>query len=168
MTPIWLTAARADIGLKEIPGPKSNLKIIGWAIKLGGWIKAAVTSDETPWCALWTAHIFQDTIPLLKRPANPLSAAAWASWGIKLAKPALGAVLVFKRPGGGHVGFYEGEDATCFFVLGGNQGDAVNVVRIEKNRLVPGGIRWPAGQPLPVDGPIILTTGGTPVSVNEA
>ncbi len=167
MTPPWLTAARADIGLKEIPGPKSNLKIIGWAVKLGGWIKAAVTDDATPWCGMFVAHIFQDTLPALKRPANPLSAAAWALWGIKLAKPALGAVLVFRRPGGGHVGFYEGEDAACYHVLGGNQGNAVSVTRIEKNRLIAGGIRWPAGQVLPEGGPVMLTAAGKP-SVNEA
>jgi hypothetical protein len=42
------------------------------------------------------------------------------------------AVLVFERPGGGHVGYYFGEDATAYHVLGGNQGDAVTIARIAR------------------------------------
>jgi hypothetical protein len=42
----------------------------------------------------------------------------------------------FTRNGGGHVGFYVGEDSTSYHVLGGNQGDKVSVVRILKKRLV--------------------------------
>jgi cell wall-associated NlpC family hydrolase len=47
----------------------------------------------------------------------------------------LGDVLTFKRNGGGHVGIYVGEDKTHFHVLGGNQNNEVNVVRIAKTRL---------------------------------
>ena len=47
----------------------------------------------------------------------------------------LGDVLVFSRNGGGHVGFYVGEDTTHYHVLGGNQSDSVNIARIAKNRL---------------------------------
>lgn len=167
MTPSWLAYARTLIGTKEIPGPGNNAVIIGWAVKLGGWVKSFFISDATAWCGLLVAHVVQTTLPALKRPANPLSAAAWGSWGVALSQPALGAILVFKRPGGSHVGFYEGEDATCYHVLGGNQSDAVSVARIEKNRLVPQGIRWPAGEPLPTGGRVMLTASGS-VSKNEA
>ena len=60
-------------------------------------------------------------------------------------RPAPGAVLVFERGSGGHVGFAVGQDDTHFYVLGGNQSDAVTVARIGKPRLL--GARWPATFP---------------------
>jgi uncharacterized protein (TIGR02594 family) len=164
MTPIWLTKARAYIGTKEIPGPKNNPVIMGWAARLGGWVKSFYKNDEIPWCGLFMAAVMQEAG--LPAPKGALSAAAWASWGVALPSPALGAALVFKRPGGGHVGLYVGEDATHYHVLGGNQGDAVSVVRISKDRCVA--VRWPAGAPLPTEGRVMLTAVGAPVSTNEA
>lgn len=60
-------------------------------------------------------------------------------------QPVPGAVLVFERGSGGHVGFAIGQDDTHFHVLGGNQSDAVTVARIAKSRLL--GARWPATVP---------------------
>jgi hypothetical protein len=71
---------------------------------------------------------------------------------------------VFSRKGGGHVGFYVGEDKTYFHVLGGNQSNAVNVMRIAKARCVA--IRWPTGVPV-VGGPIHIASNAA-VSSNEA
>jgi hypothetical protein len=45
-------------------------------------------------------------------------------------------VLVFARDGGGHVGLYIGENDHYYFVLGGNQGDAVNIRAIAKHRMI--------------------------------
>jgi hypothetical protein len=47
----------------------------------------------------------------------------------------LGDVLTFKRDGGGHVGIYVGEDRTHYHIIGGNQGNEVNIMRIAKARL---------------------------------
>jgi len=58
----------------------------------------------------------------------------WAK-ELKAKEPMLGDVLTFKRDGGGHVGIYVGEDKTHYHVLGGNQSNMVNVVRIAKTRL---------------------------------
>jgi hypothetical protein len=71
---------------------------------------------------------------------------------------------VFQRPGGGHVGFYVGEDATIYTVLGGNQGNDVTSARIAKGRCVAR--RWPAGQPL-TGKPVMLATAAA-VCTNEA
>lgn len=166
--PDWLEYARTFKGVKEIPGPKHNAVIIGWAVQLGGWVKAYVTNDDAPWCGLFPAHVFQKVLPGFKRPANPLSALAWGKVGVPILMPSPGAILTFKRPGGGHVGFYEGEDATHYHVLGGNQGNAVSIARIEKNRLVAQGIRWPDGEPLPTGGRVWLNPDGAPVTTNEA
>jgi len=75
-----------------------------------------------------------------------------------------GAVLVFERPGGGHVGFYVGEDATAYHVLGGNQGDAVTIARIAKDRCIAR--RWPAGRP--VIGKPVQMAARKPISTDEA
>ena len=56
-----------------------------------------------------------------------------------------GAVLIFSRGSGGHVGFAIGQDDAHFYVLGGNQSDAVTIARVAKSRLL--GARWPATVP---------------------
>jgi len=76
---------------------------------------------------------------------NPNWARNWLLFGQKV-QPIAGAILVFARGSGGHVGFAAGQDTTHFFVLGGNQADAVTVARIAKSRLL--GARWPATYPL--------------------
>ncbi len=52
-----------------------------------------------------------------------------------------------------HVGFYAGEDASAYHVLGGNQNDSVSLARIGKERLLD--IRWPATVPLSAGGPVV-------------
>lgn len=134
--PLWLEHARSHLGLKEIPGPKHNPTIVKWLVKLKAWWQ----DDETPWCGTFVAHCF-DAVGL-KPAKNWFRAKAWLEWGVAVA-PRLGAVAVFDRKGGGHVGFLVGETATTYAVLGGNQGNAVNVMSLAKERLR--GCRWPAG-----------------------
>lgn len=100
--------------------------------------------------------------------ANPLWARNWAGFGTKAAKPSLGDILVFERAGGGgHVGIYVGEDATAYHVLGGNQGDAVSIARVAKDRcLAVRRCPWKLAQPANVR-PIRLAAGGA-LSTNEA
>lgn len=157
--PRWLRIAETYTGLSEIRGPKHNSKIIGWLDKLGAWWR----DDETPWCGVFVAHCVQDVG--LPYPKYYMRAKAWADYGSLLRRDRLapGAILVFDRAGGGHVGFYVGEDAGHYFVLGGNQGNAVNVMKLDKNRLLAS--RWPKGEP--VIGKPVYMTGGK-VSTNEA
>ena len=75
---------------------------------------------------------------------NPYWARNWLLFG-QTVQPIIGAVLIFERGSGGHVGFAVGEDDTHFYVLGGNQSDAVTIARIAKSRLL--GARWPATYP---------------------
>ena len=56
--------------------------------------------------------------------------------GTRLDKPAYGCVVVFDRAGGGHVGFVVGKDKQGnLMVLGGNQGDAVNIKPFATSRV---------------------------------
>ena len=72
------------------------------------------------------------------------SAKSYLEWGELLKEPTPGCVVVFSRDGGGHVGFVVGQDkAGNLLVLGGNQGDAVNVKAFQRSRVT--GYRWPAG-----------------------
>lgn len=164
--PAWYVEAKKHIGLKEIPGPKHNQTIIGWAKRLGAkTLGITVTDDETPWCGTFVAHCI-DWVGL--EPAKiAVRASSWAAWGRQLNGPRLGCILVFTRSGGGHVGFYVGEDNTHYHVLGGNQSNMVNVMRIAKSRLAVGGMRWPHGPALPPMKQIFRDPTKVAISTNE-
>lgn len=157
----WLVTATSLMSTKEIPGPQSNPTIMSWAKKLGGWVSSYYKDDSIPWCGLFVAHCMAEAN--VKGPSNPLSALAWGSWGVKTS-PKLGAVLVFTRNGGGHVGFYIGETDTAFLVRGGNQSDQVCDTWISKDRLYD--CRWPEGYAVVGDA-VYLTKSGK-LSSNEA
>lgn len=148
--PRMLTEALKLYGVLEGPGAANNPTIVGWADELAAalptayarWAGTWYAEDATPWCGLFMAVVAQranvDDRPERRPPEKYLSAASWAGWGLDaeaLGGAELGDVLVFTRQGGGHVGLYVGEDATHYHVLGGNQGDRVNISRIAKDRL---------------------------------
>lgn len=156
--PAWVAVARSLIGLREIRGPKHNQFIAkGWARLGAGWF----TDDETPWCGLFVAHCIDAAG--LRFPRMFPRAKAWLDWGVEC-EPVHGAVIVFGRRGGGHVGFLVGESGDHYYVLGGNQSNAVNITPLAKSRAL--GCRWPADVP---QGRVQLArmSGGT-VSENEA
>lgn len=132
------------IGTKEMYGDQHNPEILAWAKEVGQ--DAVYRADEIPWCGLFAAVV-------VKRAGfdpvkTPLWARSWGSFGEQSNDPMLGDILVFTREGGGHVGFYVGEDDTCYHVLGGNQGDMVKVSRIQKNRLlIARRCKWKVSQP---------------------
>jgi uncharacterized protein (TIGR02594 family) len=139
--PTWLAAAREDIGQRETLGPNDSPWIRSMLAKLGAtWLLGQ------PWCGGAVAKWVSDAG--FKPVAKWWQARAWASWGQALAFPAHGCVVVFTRTGGGHVGFVMGEDAAGnLLVLGGNQGDAVNVRAFPRARVLA--YRWPPGRDLP-------------------
>ncbi|MXO73591.1 TIGR02594 family protein [Altererythrobacter buctensis] len=153
----WLIEARRHMGLKEVAGPQHNGTILGWVKSLGGWFK----DDETPWCGTFAAVCMKTAGQDV--PEHWFRALEWAKWG-KPCDPVVGAVVVFGRQGGGHVGFLVGESAANYYVLGGNQSNAVNITPIAKIRAVA--TRWPA--PLKVTGFRLPAMSGGTVSRNEA
>lgn len=152
-------------GIVEAPGPLNNPIILGWAQEVGPNVGMYYSEDATPWCGLFAAVCVKRAG--FETPKIAVRAKAWADWGNPAPRAALGDVLVFDRAGGGHVGFYIGEDATCYHVLGGNQSDQVNIARIEKARCVAARrCPWKVAQPAGVI-PITLAAHGA-VSKNEA
>lgn len=151
-------------GLAEVPGGQSNPVILQWAVDLG--IADIYTNDDTAWCALaWNRVNLGMQLPLSGTRYELLRAKSAAGWGEPLTQAALGATLVFSRPEGHHVGWYIGERADAYRVLGGNTSNRVTSAWIAKSRLVA--VRWPAGVPRPAEGSILLATGGS-LSENEA
>jgi uncharacterized protein (TIGR02594 family) len=160
--PRILVQAVKLIGTKEIVGKAHNPIILDWAKQLG--IKA-YTNDEIPWCGLFIAYCAHKAG--VQVVDGPLWALNWAKYGTKESTPMLGDVLTFKRDGGGHVGLYIGEDRTHYHVLGGNQNNQVNVMRIAKSRLHQARrTAWKIAQPSNVR-KIELSNKGI-ISTNEA
>lgn len=128
--PKMLIHALELYGVKEVIGEDDNPTILDWATECG---IRGYSGDDIPWCGLFLAVIAKRAGK--KVPENPLWARNWSAWG-ESCRPELGSVLVFSRQSGGHVGIYVGEDSEYYHVLGGNQGDAVSIARIRKQRLI--------------------------------
>lgn len=160
--PRHLLKAVELFGIAEVVGTKHNPVILGWAKEVG--LEKTYVSDEIPWCGLFVATCLKraDREPV----ATPLWALSWNKWGVETKEPMLGDILTFTRQGGGHVGFYVGEDATAYHVLGGNQGNQVSIVRIAKSRLSQARRPQYNLQPVNVRKVILASTGV--VSTNEA
>lgn len=131
--PAMLLAALALLGTVETPGAASSPVIMGWAHELG-LSEASYPGDEVPWCGLFMGKVALDAGQA--RPPVLLRAHSWAGFGVEQKVAMLGDVLVFERQGGGHVALYIGEDNSAYHVLGGNQGDAVTITRIAKDRCI--------------------------------
>lgn len=156
----WYDKALEFVGQREIKGVKHNPLIL----KMWAAIRAPFTDDETPWCAAFVGSCLEAVG--IKSTRSP-RARSYETWGVPMREGAIGAVLVFSRgTGAGHVGFYAGEDNTAYHVLGGNQGDAVNISRLPKSRLVA--IRWPLMEPYPTSGKKVVLGKKLPTSKDEA
>jgi len=135
-TPPWIGIARTYVGIREVPGPDADATIARWLSQLGAWW----SEDSTPWCGALPAIVMKESG--LAYPKAWYRARAWMSWGSSC-DPAIGAVAVFERGAGGHVGFVVGRDhMNRLLVLGGNQRDQVSIAPFERHRLI--GCRWPA------------------------
>lgn len=158
--PAWLTEARKHLGIREIPGPKHESKILGWwkAIRRGG-----IKTDEVPWCAAFVGGCLEAVGIISSRYE---SARSYSTWGIPIPQPVLGCIVVFSRAGGGHVGFVTGlVDDGRLLVLGGNQANAVSISPFDRNRVV--GYRWPRAVPI-TDRSLPTLASGRRSSANEA
>lgn len=129
--PKMILEAVKEFGTTEIPGKDSNKKILDWAEEVG--LDKVYSNDDVPWCGLFMAVVAKRAGKTI--PKGPLWALNWARFGNRVLTPMLGDVMTFKRPTGGHVGLYVGEDGEAYHILGGNQSNAVTITRISKNRV---------------------------------
>jgi len=166
--PIWLRIFRFVEGLEEIAGIRSNPVILNWSKMIGGpkWFD----NDDKAWCAvamnavLMTAGLKVTSGP---DPYDRLRARSFEHYGVPLTIPALGAIMVFNRPEGAHVGLYLGERKDAYYILGANQSNVIGKAWLQKSRLLA--TRWPDEVALPEKPERIwLNSVGELVSVNEA
>jgi uncharacterized protein (TIGR02594 family) len=139
----WMTEAKSALGRHEA---RDRSWLMDWLKRDG---RSLGDPSKNPWCGDFVETCIRVALPdeplLGALGLNPYWARNWLLFGQEV-KPTPGSVLVFSRGSGGHVGFAMGQDDAHFYVLGGNQSDAVTIARIAKTRLL--GARWPATRPL--------------------
>lgn len=126
--------AERYIGQREIKGSVDNHTIMAMLKLDANWPSA----DEVPWCSAFLNQVAW----LLRLPrSKSLLARSWLNVGrpVELWDADVGNdIVILKRAGDnepgpedttakGHAGFYAGQDDEFVYLLGGNQGDAVNV-----------------------------------------
>lgn len=142
--PVWLIEARKNLGVKETKGKVHTSEVLKYwkDIKRGG-----IKDDETPWCAAFVGAMLER---VGVKSTRFESAKSYLDWGQLLALPVVGCIVIFTREGGGHVGFVVGRDTKGnLLVLGGNQGDEVNIRSFPVSRVT--GYRWPIDRPVPTE-----------------
>lgn len=160
--PPWFAEAGRRMGLDEV---RDNAALRAFLASDG---RALGDPKVLPWCGDFAQTCMALTLPGEPMVANPYWAANWGRFGVPLATPAPGAVLVFTRAGGGHVGFYAGERRRdgALLVRGGNQSNAVTEAFLAASRL--GAVRWPRTYPLPPAGRVHVRDDGRPLSTQES
>lgn len=153
--PKMLVEALKLYGVKELDGDGNNAEIIKWAEELG--LKKTYSADSIPWCGLFVAIVAKRAGKVV--PAKPLWARNWLNVGTPVDVAMLGDIVIFARGSAGHVGIYVGEDKDNYYILGGNQSDAVNIVRKSKKQAL--GVRRPKYNNQPSNVRRIYLTGGT-------
>lgn len=134
------------VGVREVQGPLSNAHVLAMLRLDATWVEG----DDVAWCSAFTNYVAW----LLRLPrSKSLAARSWLKVGTPIAlldaRPGFD-VVVLSRGGGeqpgadvidapGHVGFFaglEGERRSTVLVLGGNQGDEVNVAPYSVARIL--------------------------------
>jgi len=162
--PKWIDIACKYIGTREISGAVNNSTIVRW------WkdIKSSIRDDETPWCAAFVGGVLEECGIISSRSA---AARSYLKWGKNLVIPAVGCIVVFWRgsPNGwsGHVGFLVGKDAAGnLMILGGNQGNEVNIRPFPQSRVLS--YRWPNKEFAPDTRELPILASNGQLSTNEA
>ena len=126
----WLKIAYAEVGVKEYAGLADNPRVVQYhkATSLHA------TDDEVPWCSSFVNWcMLKSGYPR----TNSARARSWEKYGVRIATPIRGCIVVFTRTGGGHVAFFDTlVDEHTVRHFGGNQADAVNFKQSPTSRVV--------------------------------
>ena len=135
--PKWLVLARKELGTLEIPGPRSNPKVVQYYMDVVGKGQA----DSVPWCAAFVGAMLTRAG---ERSSGSLMARSYTRYG-KTTPAKAGAIAVWSRGGSkiyGHVNIVESVSGDRLVCIGGNQGDAVSRKVYSKSKALA--FRWPA------------------------
>ncbi|RLA02575.1 MAG: TIGR02594 family protein [Gammaproteobacteria bacterium] len=138
----WMTLAKAEIGVTEIPGERNEKRVLEYH----NMTTLRATEDSVPWCASFVSAILEWSGEASTRSAR---AKSYLTWGYELAEPMYGCIVVLWRKSpdsaSGHVGFYCGEDESGrILLLGGNQNNQVCITPYSKERVLS--YRMPEGK----------------------
>lgn len=168
--PLMLKKAIELYGTVEFAGAPDNPIILDWAEEIG--VRKVYSDDAIPWCGLFIGVCAKRGT--WDQPKNgPLWARNWLGWGQAVNVPMLGDVMVYSRGSGGHVAMYVGEDKVYWHIIGGNQSDAVTIMKKQKRTKGEGALLgarrapWRIAQPSNVR-QVFLKSTGVPTSGSEA
>ena len=134
--PKWLTLARGKLGTVELPGPRSNPKVVQYYLDVVGKGMA----DSVPWCAAFVGAMLTRSG---EKSSGSLMARSYLRWGRRVEAQS-GAIAIFPRGRSivfGHVNFVEHVVGDKLLCIGGNQSDAVTRATYSRSRAL--GFRWP-------------------------
>lgn len=140
--PKYYQEAERLLGIKEIPGKQHNQEIVDL------WADAGlpqITDDETPWCAAFVngCLVKGNKAGTKSGLARSFKADEHKDKFEHLNEPELYSIGVKKRGNSsweGHVGFVADFNDKSVWLLGGNQGDSVNITRYPRSDFVGPGL----------------------------
>lgn len=129
-----ISIALSQYGLKEMPGITDNPIIMQMAKDCGF---NDYEHDSVSWCSMFTNWVawkcgYQRSLSLAAR--------SWLTVGTEVQQPERGDIVVLWRDSPqswqGHVGFYVNSIKSYVYMLGGNQGDMVNIEGFDLKRVL--------------------------------
>ena len=128
--PSWMSIAESQIGVKELTNNNDGIIV-------EKYLKSTGLPKGNAWCGAFVNWSLESAGIDGVEPKNgnhPARALSWRNWGVKLDKPAFGAIATKTRRGGGHVGFVGGVNSDgTIIILGGNQNHSVNYQSYSSN-----------------------------------
>lgn len=126
--------ALKEYGVWEWIGSAANPAVLKYFKETGfEWVH----DDETAWCAAFVNWCLKKAG---RQYTNSLRARSFLDYGNSAMDPKLGDIVVLWRiyPSSpyGHVGFFISRDENYIYILGGNQGNQVNITKYPRTQLL--------------------------------
>lgn len=133
MHKVLLTALN-EYGTEEIVGKNHNPEVLKYYKTVGqDWVK----DDETAWCAAFVGHCLEVN---KIQSTGSLSARSYLEWATETKDPKPGDIVILwrisKNSAYGHVGFFIKKTYSHVYILGGNQGNTVNISKFPLSQVL--------------------------------
>lgn len=130
--PVWITWAKQQLGVKEVPGAGDNPIILAWYHLTT--LPEDLWHDSTAWCAVFVnAAMFLNGI----KGNRSARAVDWLNFGLKVDIPKIGDIVVFDwQDGGHHVAFVLSVKDEIVKVIGGNQSNGVTITEYSEEYIM--------------------------------
>ena len=130
-----LEIALSQYGIQEIPGEAHNPEVLKYFNEIG--FDGEKLGDETAWCSAFVNWCAQEAgLPYTAK----LNARSWLDVGEITYDPKPGDVVVLWRSSleswKGHCAIYINQTDDYIYMLGGNQGNQVQIAKYPRNRLL--------------------------------